>query len=49
MIIFVPVLNMLIKKGGGNWPDETLATALLKREYRCYVHPAIAGEISQIL
>lgn len=43
---FALVLTLLIKKGGGNWPHETLATVAPAK--RCYIHPAKAGEISQM-
>jgi hypothetical protein len=35
-LIFAPVLKkLLIKKGGGNWPCETLATILTVERKRC--------------
>lgn len=37
---------MLIKKGGGIRPRETLATVAMAK--RCYIRLAIAGEISQM-
>ncbi len=44
---FAAVLQLLIKKGGGRWPGETLATMLLAAQV-LHPFPLKAGEISQM-
>jgi hypothetical protein len=37
--------TLLIKKGGGLWPDDTLATCYrLRFETRCQIHPDASRE-----